>query len=236
MCGAFDIQYKKFTSSLINALGVDQLKKEGWNNCFSEIQAVINHGQGNKLIDASWSLDQVEDGKGGWKPMSKKFDKRINGMRKHSTFNCRWYAEHGRFNWSFKDDFKYRRCIVPATAFVEQKKGVYHRLQPVDQAIAFAGFYRAWPTDEGPVYSCSVLTTTPHPKLKDIHDKAMPVMLPLDDDTMKMWLDPEFHDTAAFTDLFTPALRTDFEVYRLAKWRSFEAAGETSIIERDLLA
>ncbi|WP_395378155.1 SOS response-associated peptidase family protein [Marinicella sp. W31] len=233
MCGAFDVQFEKFTASLVNALDVEQLKKEGWNNCFSNIQAVINDGHKNRLIDASWSLDQVKDDNGNWKPMSSKFDKRINKVRNHSTFNCRWYADHGRFNFNFRDDFKHRRCIIPATAFVEGMNKVYHRLQPVGQAIAFAGFYRAWPTDEGAVYSCSLLTTTPHPKLDKIHKKAMPVMLPIDDDTMKMWLDPSFNDTGAFTDLFDPVLRTDFEVTKLSKWRSFEPSDAPYIIEAD---
>jgi len=231
MCGAFDVQFEKFTAELLDALDVGQLTREGWNNCFSNIQAVINDGKKNQLIDANWSLIQEKDTNGVWKPKSHFYTK--EGKRVgFTTFNTRFYEGSG-FKNQFKGDFKERRCIIPATAFVEQMNKVYHRLKPVDQAIAFAGFYKVWPTDEGSLFSCSMLTTSPHPKLKEIHKKAMPVMLPLDDDTMKMWLDPDFHDTAAFTDLFEPTLRTDFEVYRLAKWRSFEPAGEPYIIEAD---
>ena len=62
----------------------------------------------------------------------------------------------------------------------------------------------------------------------------MPFMLPVEDsELMTAWLDPELNETDRFLPYMQPVLRTDYEVTPLKKWRSFDASGDSFIIEAD---
>lgn len=85
---------------------------------------------------------------------------------------------------AFREPFKARRCIVPATGFYEWQKLDAKTKQPfaivpTDAAVfSLAGLWERW-TDKvsgETVHSCTILTTTPNELCATIHDR-MPVIL-----------------------------------------------------------
>ena len=221
MCGAFQIINNPFVSGLTDFFGVPTPESRGWVNCAQDIEMIINDGDGYKLQKAKWWL-LLEYKDNQWKPHSK-----------YTSFNSRYNPDKG-FSVSGKKPFKESRCIIPARGFVEGMNKKYHYIEPTDQPIAFGGLYKKWASDEGDIYSCSIITIPPHPKLKGIHEKAMPLMLPIEDAGMlEMWLDPDMKNTDAFNELMKPVLRTDFDVTPIKKWGSFEAISETFQIKAD---
>lgn len=221
MCGAFKIIDTPRVTGLTDFFGLPAPRNKGWANCGQSIQLIHQLGSSTELNDAVWWL-LLEAKEGKYKPHSK-----------YTSFNSRWNPEKG-FSVSARKPFSESRCIIPANGFVEGMNKKYHYLEPVSEPIAFGGLYKTWETDGGPIYSCSIITIPPHPKLKGIHEKAMPLMLPIEDEElMQMWLDPDIKDTAPFIDLMKPELRVNLNVTPLKKWRSFEPNGETYIISRD---
>jgi len=84
---------------------------------------------------------------------------------------------------SFRNAFRRRRCIVPATGFFEWR-GDPGKKQPfaitaADQPLfAFAGLWESWkPKDGDTVETFTILTTGANPTVAAIHDR-MPVILP----------------------------------------------------------
>lgn len=84
---------------------------------------------------------------------------------------------------TFREAFKARRCLVPATGFFEWKGEPKHK-QPFAMTLpdrplfAFAGLWERWkPRDGGePVETYTILTTEPNAVAATIHDR-MPVVL-----------------------------------------------------------
>jgi len=103
---------------------------------------------------------------------------------------------------SFRDSFKKRRCLVPATGFFEWKKEPLSKSkQPFFIAtrsrdiFSFAGLWSIWknPQTAEEMLSYTILTTEPNELMSEIHNR-MPVILPVERE--KDWLDlsasPEF--------------------------------------------
>lgn len=105
---------------------------------------------------------------------------------------------------AYRDAFRRRRCLVPASGFYEWKKEA-RRKQPYyicsrdGSPIAFAGLWERWEAEgSDAIESCVILTTASNELLKPIHDR-MPVILP--PDTFALWLDPALQDPGAITGL-----------------------------------
>jgi putative SOS response-associated peptidase YedK len=84
---------------------------------------------------------------------------------------------------SFKDAFRYRRCIIPATGFYEWKKSrgesqpFYFFPKDPTAIFLFAGLWEIWHGPNGEeVRTCSIITTNANLCLSDIHHR-MPVIL-----------------------------------------------------------
>ncbi len=91
---------------------------------------------------------------------------------------------------SFRNAFRERRCLVPATGFIEwQKKPGRGRKQPFHillnsgDPFCFAGIWERW----GDIETYAILTTEPNGLVAPIHDR-MPVILPRNQ--YDAWLDP----------------------------------------------
>ncbi|MGZ4977890.1 MAG: SOS response-associated peptidase [Methylobacter sp.] len=92
---------------------------------------------------------------------------------------------------SFKNAYRRRRCLIPATGFFEWQstqsgKQPYHVHKPDNALFAFAGIWEHWEHDQETVYSCAIITTTANEKISAIHDR-MPVIIVPDD--YNHWLD-----------------------------------------------
>lgn len=92
---------------------------------------------------------------------------------------------------SFKNAYRHRRCLIPATGFfewhsTENGKKPYHIHQPDNALFAFAGLWEHWEHDQETVYSCTIITTAANDKITPIHNR-MPVIIAPDD--YSRWLD-----------------------------------------------
>lgn len=113
---------------------------------------------------------------------------------------------------SFKNAYRHRRCLIPATGFFEwqstgrassrlasdihtipgdKRKQPYHIHQPDHALFAFAGVWEHWEHDQETVYSCAIITTVANAKIAPIHDR-MPVIITPDD--YNRWLDKKTVD------------------------------------------
>lgn len=105
---------------------------------------------------------------------------------------------------SFRNAFRRRRCLVPATGFYEWK-GVAGAKQPYNIVRAdgeIASFAGVWETahdrDGGEIDTVAVITTGAGPDLFDLHDRE-PVVIRRDAYTF--WLETNERDAAMTTSL-----------------------------------
>ena len=108
---------------------------------------------------------------------------------------------------SFRAAMRYRRCLIPADGFYEWRK-VNGRKQPMRIQIkdgglfAIAGLWEHWQSRDGSeIESCTLLTTNPNEKLKQVHNR-MPVII--HPDNYELWLDPAVQDPADVQHLLRP--------------------------------
>jgi putative SOS response-associated peptidase YedK len=110
----------------------------------------------------------------------------------YKTINAR--AETVATAPAFRDSFKWRRCLVPATGFYEWRKVAsgkqpYHLGMIDGSPFAFAGLWSRWKPAEGdPVETYTIVTTEPNELAAKIHNR-MPVILAPED--YARWLDVE---------------------------------------------
>lgn len=99
---------------------------------------------------------------------------------------------------SFRDAFKRRRCIVPASGFYEWKtkasgKQPYHVRLKSEEPLALAGLWESWRDPDGTVVrTFCIITTEANALMTKIHER-MPVLLQPGDFTR--WLDPQIPGT-----------------------------------------
>lgn len=116
---------------------------------------------------------------------------------------------------SFKQPFLKKRCLILCDGFYEWKKQGKEK-QPFRfimrdrRPFAFAGLWERWDKGEKPLYTCTIITTTPNELTEDIHDR-MPVILP--PETYDQWLDREFNDTEVLKSLLIPYKADLMDVY-----------------------
>jgi putative SOS response-associated peptidase YedK len=106
---------------------------------------------------------------------------------------------------SFKNAFRNRRCLVPATGFFEWNRdgvGTRHGVSPPGRVPApwhiglkngdpfcFAGLWDHWVSADGEIiHSFTIITTSPNKLMEQIHDR-MPVILHRNDE--QRWISPQ---------------------------------------------
>jgi putative SOS response-associated peptidase YedK len=93
---------------------------------------------------------------------------------------------------TFRDSFRQRRCLIPASGFYEwqkagSRKRPFHIRGRDGMPLAFAGLWDRWEGPDGPVLTCCIVTTAANELVKPLHDR-MPVILGPDE--FARWLDP----------------------------------------------
>lgn len=109
---------------------------------------------------------------------------------KRPHFNAR--AETVHTLATFRDSFKSRRCLIPATGFYEWPKSgpkVARHFRPRGGGLmAYAGIWDAWEQEDGSVLrTCAIVTCAAVEPVSEVHDR-MPLILP--PDKWDAWIDP----------------------------------------------
>ncbi len=109
---------------------------------------------------------------------------------------------------SFRDAFKKKRCLIPATGFYEWQKQEDSKIKlpfyihtSDNNIFSLAGLWSLWKDpDGGEFHTYTILTTEPNKLMEPIH-KRMPVILRTEDEDK--WLD-ESADKSSLQNLFDP--------------------------------
>ena len=139
-----------------------------------------------------------KNGKKSFFPM--RFGFRMSGQGNRKVLNAR--METAAEKPLFKDAWKIRRCVVPASYYYEWahpsgQKAIRYALQPsASDGVYLCGLYRM----NGGVPEFVILTRDAEESIAFIHDR-MPVMIPktrIDD-----WINPEIAAEEVLEDLLT---------------------------------
>jgi putative SOS response-associated peptidase YedK len=143
---------------------------------------------------------------------------------KYKTINAK--AETVAELPTFREPFRHKRCLVPATGFYEPDKinkdkppftWYYFRL--LDQLLfGFAGLYDIWKDKQTgkEIYSYTIITTTPNAVVGKFHDR-MPVILQKDDE--ETWLNPDIVEPEPLLSLLKP-----YSPDKMEEWQVGDAA------------
>ncbi len=79
---------------------------------------------------------------------------------------------------TFKNAFKARPCLIPASGFYEWCDKQPYYFQPQEKLLAFAGIWETWvnPQTAEEILSCTILTRVAHGVIASIHHR-MPVII-----------------------------------------------------------
>ncbi len=225
MCGRLNVTDDPFLAALMAELGLSTAGMIFSNDIApgGQLSIVRQAGQQRIVCDATW-----------WLLLD---NHTLKPNYRYASFNSRYDKLNIPRSAAYAP-YRQRRCIIPASGFVEGlgDKKSYFQLQPVAGAIGFGGIYNEWLDRESGtlIYSASVITLPPHPKLKDIHPKSMPLMLPCSDQPLiDDWLNPDCHDIERFQSLLDPALRESQRVTPIDRPGTRRAVGEPFMIPAD---
>lgn len=108
---------------------------------------------------------------------------------------------------SFKNAFRQRRCILPASGFYEWRKignrKIPHYIHLSEESpMSFAGIWEQWRSPAGEtIETCAILTTAANSVVAPIHDR-MPVIL--SSDNFGYWLERGVKDPGKLMALLAP--------------------------------
>ncbi|MBN1486971.1 MAG: SOS response-associated peptidase [Anaerolineae bacterium] len=122
---------------------------------------------------------------------------------------------------SFRAAYKRRRCLILADGFYEWRKAVGRGPKtPMlvklasGKPFAFAGLWEVWRPDDTPIFSCTIITTTPNELVQPIHDR-MPVILP--PAAYDLWLAPGEQSASVLQSLLKPYPAVEMVAYEVSR-------------------
>ena len=200
MCGRFNLHDDPFLRQLLAELGVGPLSGERVNIAPTEPVPVVFEEEGERRLHAMrWWLVP------SWAPAI---------ATQYAMFNAK--SETLSASKAFRGPARHRRCIVPASSFIEWTLGGTRKLpwliRPREGAIAFAGIWDLWERDGAHLESCTIITTAAVGGIERLHAR-MPLMLRSGE--FDAWLDCR-EGTAPAAALLAPRLPTAFEVAPLS--------------------
>jgi putative SOS response-associated peptidase YedK len=166
MCGRF--VRKGEPKKIAEFLGVKD-GEEHWTESFNvapntTVPVVVADQSGLHMIPAVWGFTSSMPGRG-------------------PLFNARGETVHQLP--TFKESFRSRRCLVPASGFYEWRpkdRQPFYFERRDGNPMAFAGIWESGPS--GHIHA-TVITTTPNREMEEIHDR-MPLIL--ESDGWNNWL------------------------------------------------
>jgi putative SOS response-associated peptidase YedK len=137
---------------------------------------------------------------------------------KYSTINAR--AETVDSAPAFREAFKSRRCLVPATGWYEwqtlpgaQNKQPWRIHMRHNQPVVFAGLWERWKGGGQTIESNTIIVTDAAQRLRETHDR-MPVIL--NAEAARRWMSIDAQDAAELKALLRPYLPPDLEWYKVS--------------------
>jgi putative SOS response-associated peptidase YedK len=138
---------------------------------------------------------------------------------------------------AYKEPFKRRRCVIPASGYYEwKKKGatkVPYYIEPATEpGFAFAGLWDRWQRGDRVIESCTIVTAASPESMKNIHHR-IPVHLTMNQ--ARTWVNQRT-ELARLQELLTPEVRMEIQVTPVSKIvnnarnkdeRCLEPSGET---------
>jgi len=181
MCGRYVI-YHKITEKQTTLLG--KTFDANFNASPTQSLPIIRQINGDmELSFARWGLlpRWAKDTK--IKPF---FNARADNLQGNKVF------------WSSRD----RHCLVPMNGFYEWSqldKQPYYIYSPEKPLLSVAGLWRSWSNGIDEFDTFSVITTTPHPILRDIHHRS-PVII--DNQDAEKWLTSDFDESSSLLEKY----------------------------------
>ncbi len=130
---------------------------------------------------------------------------------KYRMFNAK--SETLETSRAYKEPFRKRRCIVPASGYYEWKKEgpnkVPYYIEPADEpGFAFAGLWDRWHRDDRVIESCTIVTAAAPESMQRIHHR-IPVHLTTEQ--ARVWVNQET-EPAQLKELLAPEIRMALQV------------------------
>ena len=122
--------------------------------------------------------------------------------------------------FSFKKSFYERRCVILADGFFEWErssttKTPYRFVLKNKKIFGFAGLWSvSFDELNQKVYTTAIITTKANSLMMDIHDR-MPVIL--NEDQVKIWLDPKIKDLDALKKILAPFDSSSMDFYEVSR-------------------
>jgi putative SOS response-associated peptidase YedK len=160
------------------------------------------------------------------------WNKPLKAMRM-ATFNAR--AETVAEKPMFRDSFKLRRCLMPASGYYEwqdtpERKQPYYFTRADGEVMTFAAIQDGWndPESGEKIRSVAMVITEPNQFAADVHDR-MPVILETKD--FEQWERGDLRDAAA---LMKPAGEDVLQKWTVSKRVNSSKASQDdpTLIER----
>ena len=228
MCGRFNASFDSGVRKLYTRLRINKVIDKPIDKRFVKaadtVSIIRNVGASRQVENALWwlLLEQTEQ---GFKPS------------KYTSFNTRFDKLNTQGSAGYQA-YRQSRCIIAVkgfgeTEFVNKKPVHYYDMTAQEGGLMLGGLCREWVhniTGERQL-SCSVITLPPHEKLKHIHSKAMPLILPKEEALVDAWLSPQVTDTEQFQSLLTPHIPQALIAQQIDKPSSFNAMGEQELIQ-----
>jgi putative SOS response-associated peptidase YedK len=220
MCGRFSQHYTwEEVHAFLSVFGPPQNLQPHYNVAPTDIVDVIRLGKhGRELVPMRWGLVP-----GWWKKTVKEMP---------ATFNAR--AESVAEKPMFRNAFRERRCIIPASGFYEWTGGKGakqpHLFTASDGSpvIAFAGLWDRWrdPTTKEEILSCTIIVSGASAWMEPYHDR-MPVLL--EEKDFDGWLDGSLGP-----EMLKPAPESALREWMVSKRinRTGEGDDDPTIIEK----
>lgn len=169
MCGRF-VFFADNDEERINSLIEKSLPGIQGLNELNPKRGDVYPSQTFPIIYQPGKIPEIKEMKWGYHPFSKDPKKILINAR----------AETADQKFTFKHDFLYRRCIIPATGFYEWSKEKEKCLFTDNMGLMFIGGLYTKPKfnqEENSLDNFVILTKKPDTIVKQVHDR-MPVLIP----------------------------------------------------------
>jgi putative SOS response-associated peptidase YedK len=217
MCGRFAL--KSIPKALIEVFGLEPPEAEPRPDIRpSEAAAVL--------------LREAKTGQPGFRSLSWGLVLARSGLASKPVRVINARAETLSKKPAFREAFRHRRCLVPASGFYEWRREGRRRLPflfaPADPAapLVLAGIWEEGAEGSGRPGSFAIITTAANAEVRPVHDR-MPVILP--PSAWKDWLDPEVWEYEGLAKWLGPAKDGFFQAEALPRFD-----GKTDTRERSL--